>query len=211
MEKKLRRITYANSFLPESYIFDGGRADQQIPIIFSIFLIQMGHRKILVDAGCDTMPGFELRNFKSPILALEEQGVQAKDITDVILTHAHHDHIEAVHYFENAQIHIEKEAYEKGRKYIPNHFRVNVFQDAFPLCEGVRIVKIGGHSAGSCIVEVTLEGKEYVICADECYVHYNLVNRIPTAKRHSLERSRYFIEKYSNSRYMCLLSHEESQ
>lgn len=58
------------------------------------------------------MPGFEMQNFKSPVLALEEKGVQAKDITDVILTHAHHDHIEAVRYFENALIHIEREAYE---------------------------------------------------------------------------------------------------
>ena len=115
----------------------------------------------------------------------------------------------AVHYFENARIHIEAEAYEKGCKYIPEHFHVNVFQDEYRLCEEVRIVKIGGHSRGSCIVEVTLDGKEYVLCGDECYVHYNLENHIPTAKRYSLERSRYFIDKYSNSRYICLLSHEE--
>lgn len=209
MEKKLLRITYANSTLPESYVFDGGKEDKRIPIIFSIFLIEINGRKILVDAGCDTMPGFEMQNFKSPVLALEEKGVQAEDITDVILTHAHHDHIDAVHYFENALIHIAQEAYEKGRKYIPEHFRVNAFQDEFRLCEEVRIVKIGGHSRGSCIVEVTIDGKEYVLCADECYVHYNLANHIPTAKRYSLERSQYFIDKYSNSRYICLLSHEK--
>ena len=209
MEQKLQRITYADSYLPESYVFEGGREDAQIPIIFSVFLITLKDRKILVDAGCDTMPGFEMRNFRSPVLALAEKGVQAQDITDVILTHAHHDHIEAVHYFENALIHIAQEAYENGRKYIPEHFRVNAFENAYRLCEEVRVVKIGGHSRGSCIVEVTIGGKEYVLCGDECYVHYNLTNRIPTAKRYSLERSQYFIDKYSNSRYICLLSHEE--
>ena len=64
MEKKLFRITYANSTLPESYVFDGGKEDKRIPIIFSIFLIEINGRKILVDAGCDTMPGFEMQNFK---------------------------------------------------------------------------------------------------------------------------------------------------
>lgn len=209
MEKKLLRITYAHSELPQSYIFSGGREDERIPIVFSIFLIRIKGRNILVDAGCDTMPGFEMRDFKSPVVALEEKGVQAKDITDVILTHAHHDHIEAVHYFENARIHIEQEAYEKGCKYIPEHFEVNVFQDEYRLCDEIKVLKIGGHSRGSCIVEVSMEGKEYVLCGDECYVHYNLVNHVPTAKYHSLERSQYFIDKYSNSRYICLLSHEE--
>lgn len=209
MEKKLHRITYANSTLPESYVFDGGREDKLIPIVFSIFLIRIDGRNILVDAGCDTMPGFEMQNFKSPVLALEEKGVHAKDITDVILTHAHHDHIEAVHYFENALIHIEREASEKGCKYIPENFRVNVFEDEYRLCDDVKIVKIGGHSRGSCVVEVTVDGKEYVLCADECYLHYNLEKRIPTAKHYSLERSRYFINKYSDGRYICLLSHEE--
>lgn len=209
MEKKLHRITYANSTLPESYIFDGGREDKQIPIIFSVFLLRINGRNILVDAGCDTMPGFEMQNLKSPVLALEEMGVQAKDITDVIITHAHHDHIEAVHYFENAWIHIEREAYEKGCQYIPEYFRVNVFHDEYRLCEEVRIVKIGGHSRDSCIVEAAIDGKEYILCGDECYMRYNLANRIPTAKRYSLERSLYFLDKYSDDRYICLLSHEE--
>lgn len=209
MEKKLHRITYANSTLPESYVFAGGKEEKLLPIVFSIFLIQINGRNILVDAGCDTMPGFEMRNFKSPVVALEEKGVQAKDITDVILTHAHHDHIEAVHYFENARIHIEQEAYEKGCKYIPEHFNVNIFRNEYRLCEEINILKIGGHARGSCIVEVTIDGKEYVLCADECYLHYNLVNHVPTAKRYSLERSQYFLDKYSNSRYICLLSHEE--
>ena len=115
----------------------------------------------------------------------------------------------SVHYFENTVIHIERQAYEKGRNYIPEHFRVNVFQEEYRLCEEVRIVKIGGHAKGSCIVEVTIDGKEYVLCGDECYLHYNLTNHIPTAKRYSLERSQYFIDKYSDSRFICLLSHEE--
>ena len=209
MEQKLQRITYANSFLPESYVFAGGREDKQIPIIFSVFLITLKDRKILVDAGCDTMPGFEMRNFRSPVLALAEKGVQVQEITDVILTHAHHDHIEAVHYFENALIHIEQEAYEKGQKYIPDHFRVNVFRNGYSLCEGIKILKIGGHSRGSCVVEVTVDGKEYVLCGDECYVRYNLENRVPTAKHYSLAQSQFFVERYSDSRYICLLSHEE--
>ena len=93
---QLQAIEYANSDLPESMIFEGGDKQKRLPIAFIVYCIQTEGRVILVDAGCDTMPGFEMRDFIGPVAALKQHGINALDVTDVILTHAHHDHAEAV-------------------------------------------------------------------------------------------------------------------
>lgn len=208
MVERIIRIQYAESTLPESWIFDGGKKEKRIPIVFSVFLICTENKKILVDAGCETMPKFEMKNFKTPMTALKEKGFDAADITDVIITHAHHDHIECVKYFKNAVVHIQEDEYCKGEKYLAGHPCVCTFQNEKKIDEGVKIVKIGGHSCGSSVVECITGDKISVLCGDECYSLYNIRNRIPTATSFSPANSKAFIEKYTQDPYLCLLCHD---
>ncbi|MBP3389369.1 MAG: hypothetical protein J6K98_05780 [Clostridia bacterium] len=67
MVKKLMRIQYAESTLPESRIFEGGKSETRIPIVFFGFLICTEDKKILVDAGCETMPKFDMKSFITPM------------------------------------------------------------------------------------------------------------------------------------------------
>lgn len=207
--KEIKLIKYADTFLSEDQIFKGGEKEKIRPIIFGIYFIRTEDRLILVDAGCETMPGFDMRNFLSPVKALkDETGIDAKDITDVIITHSHHDHIEALFRFENARVHIQQEEYHEALCNIPENMKVNTFEDSFELEEGIRIIKIGGHSIGSCIVEVDLHDKVYVVCGDECYQRENLLNKIPTGCSVNPEKSEEFIEKYSSPLYETLLCHD---
>lgn len=208
MIQEIIRIQYAESTLPESWIFAGGEDEKKIPIIFSVFLVCTGQKKVLVDAGCETMPGFEMKNFKTPMVALKHRGIDISDITDVIITHAHHDHIECVKYFKNAVVHIQEEAYMAGREYLSENPFVRTFADEAVVEDGLKIVKIGGHACGSSVVECTKENTIYVLCGDECYSLYNVKNRIPTARSYSAANSRAFIEKYTQSPYECLLCHD---
>lgn len=209
MVKGISRIKYADSFLSESMVFKGGREEKKLPVIFAIYLIQTENRQILVDAGCETMPGFDMRNFISPAVALKEQtGLTPNDITDVVITHSHHDHIAAVGLLKNATVHIQKDEYESGRKYIPSGFKTETFDREKIIAENVRVIKIGGHSAGSCIVEIIFEGDTYIVCGDECYSRQNLTDKIPTGASNDPEKSKAFIEQYANSRYKTLLCHD---
>lgn len=208
MIKDIVRIQYAETALSENWVFKDGSEDKKIPIIFSSFLICTDNRKILVDAGCETMSGFDMKNFKTPITALKEAGIEISDITDVIITHAHHDHIECAKYFKNATLYIQQDEYVKGKEYLMENQTIFTFLDEKWIDEDIKIVKIGGHTCGSSIVECKIKDKIYVICGDECYTSYNLKNKIPTGKSYSPQNSRFFIEKYSKSPYVCLLSHE---
>ena len=202
------RIKYADSWIPESWVFEGGDEVKMVPIVLSIFLIKNGERNILVDAGCETMQGLQTANFDGTVAVLERMGILPQDITDVIITHAHHDHIECVKYFEQATIYIQCEEYVKGKKYIPEHFSVQLFEEDFQIADGVRIVRIGGHTKGSCVVEVRLENKKYVLCGDECYTFYNLKNKVATGSSFCKEKSEAFVRKYGSGEYVCLLCHD---
>lgn len=172
-------IEYGRATLLESMVFEGGDKNVRRGIIFSVCIVRDGERLVLIDAGCETMPGFVMEDFIGTVKALENKGVLPSDITDVIITHSHHDHIECVKYFKNATVHIEKNEYDGGKKYIPDGFSVNVFTDEFLVTKNIKILKIGGHSKGSCIVEMSDGCKTYVFAGDECYLRECLTKRIP--------------------------------
>lgn len=209
MVKGLKRITFGTTTIPESWMFTGGDEAKAVPIVLSVFLLETETGKILVDAGCDTMPGFVVENHIGPVAALREAGVAPEEITAVILTHAHHDHIEAVSAFPNATVYIQKLEYAVGRDYIPPSMPVVLFEDTFLIDQDVRIVCSGGHCAGSCVVECSYMGKQYVLCGDECYSFYNLRNRVPTAITYDRAKSLAFVEKYASAQYTCLLCHQK--
>ena len=202
------RLKYADSWIQESWVFEGGDEAKMVPIVLSVFLVKNGSRNILVDAGCETMPGLKTANFDGTVTALEKLGILPQDITDVVITHAHHDHIECVKYFEQAEIYIQNEEYERGKKYIPEHFSVHLFEEECQIAEGVRTVKIGGHTRGSCVVEVTQGSARYVLCGDECYTFYNLKNKVATGSSFYKKKSEEFIRKYGSGEYICLLCHD---
>lgn len=202
-------IEYGKSVFPESMIFQGGAEDKFRPIVFMIYLIKTKNRLILADAGCETMPGFDMRDFIGPIKALEKMNIKPEDITDVIITHSHHDHIECVSRFKNAVIYIQHDEYESGRDYFSEGMDIKLFNDEMQICSGVKAVKIGGHSKGSCIVEITDNTEKYIIAGDECYLRECLDKRISTGTSYCPEKSRKFIEKYGSGKYTVLLCHDK--
>ena len=202
-------IDYAKSTLPESWVFLKGDKDVKVPIVFRVFLLKTADRLILVDAGCVTMPGFDMVDFIGPIKALKNMGISVDDITDVILTHHHHDHIECVKEYKNAVVYIQKDEYEKGKQYIGTEQTVKTFDDEIQGCDGVKGIKIAGHSVGSSIVEIAGEDKPTIIAGDECYSRQCLIKKIPTGMSPNPEVSKAFVEKYGSDQYSVLLCHDD--
>ena len=201
-------IVYGRSVLPESMIFQNGAEDAFRPILFMIYLIKAENRLILSDAGCETMPGFDMQDFIGPVKALDHIGIKPEDITDVVITHAHHDHIECVSKFKNAVIYIQSDEYESGKNYFAKGMDIRLFDDEIQICPGVKTVKIGGHSKGSSIVEITDSGEKTIIAGDECYIRECLDKKSPTASSYCPEKSRKFIEKYGCGNYTVQLCHD---
>ncbi len=203
-------LKYADSTIPASMVFQGGDAAEKIPITFAVYLILTEDRKILVDAGCHTMPHFEMRNFTSPAAVLKEMGIAPEKITDLLLTHSNHDHCEATKDFPNATVHLSKTAYEKAKEYIPADFKVCTFEEELCLAPQIKMLEWGGHAFGSCMVEIQTADGIHILAGDECYTDANLQKKIPTGSTCNSERSAAFVEKFSQAPYCVHTCHDAS-
>ena len=205
-------VEYAQGDMPETFVYSNGSKDRFFRILFRCFLIKTEDRKILVDAGCENMPGWKMYDFIGPVKALKKINLSPNDITDVIITHAHSDHIECVKYFKNSNIYIQRDEYENGKDNFTDDMNVILFDDEYRLCDAVRVVKIASHSVGSCVVEVVSGDDKYVIAGDEFYIRETINNLeecmknkdfVPADER---EKKRVeFIRHYSD--WKIVLSH----
>ena len=205
---RLIAVKYGETFIHGAMAYQGGDPKVKIPISLIVYLIDTGDRKILIDSGCETMPGYDLFNFSSPADTLRKAGLSPDEITDVILTHAHHDHAEATCRFPNATVYVEEQAYPYAKCFIPDEMRVEIFCESTTVDDCITVKMIGGHSEGSCIVEFDYRGQRYIVCGDECYVRACLEEKIITGCSCCPEKSLEFIKKYGNGEYVTLLAHD---
>jgi glyoxylase-like metal-dependent hydrolase (beta-lactamase superfamily II) len=109
-------IEYARSHQqPWVDLVSGMYEDGRVDLPFSFMLAQRGDRNVLIDTGFmqdERSSGFARKfgipNWISPVRMLSEIGVAADRITDIVITHAHFDHMGSIAEFPNAQIIIQK-------------------------------------------------------------------------------------------------------
>lgn len=205
---KIHAITYGRSVMPQSMVIAGGDPYTYLPIGLILYVIELENRWILIDAGCDTLPGFDLQDHVSPAQALRNYGIEPNQITDVIITHAHHDHVDGVRYFPRSRIYMQVEEYRKGKRYIPENAEVHTFTEECIVADCIHVTRVGGHSAGSSIATVQAGEVQYVFGADECYLPICLEKNIPTGVSSNPQASRWFVSHFSDARYRVLLSHD---
>ena len=109
-------LEYARSHQqPWVDLISGMYEDGTVDLPFSFMLARQGDRNVLIDTGFmqdDKSSGFSRKfgipNWISPVRMLSEIGVAAEAITDIVVTHAHFDHMGSIAEFPNAQIIIQK-------------------------------------------------------------------------------------------------------
>ena len=96
-------------------LISGMYQDGVMDLPFSFVLAQREGRNLLIDTGFmqeDSCNGFTRKfgipTWISPLRLLAEMGLRADDITDIVITHAHFDHMGSIAEFPNAHIYIQK-------------------------------------------------------------------------------------------------------
>ncbi len=85
-----------------------------MPFMFWV-LKGTGNRNVLIDAGTYRGPfveHWELQNVIKPSIAIGKVGLTPDQITDVILTQMHWDHVEGVDLFPKARVWMQREEYD---------------------------------------------------------------------------------------------------
>ena len=182
---------------PEPRLLYLGDPEKTIPTISSFFLIQLEEKVILIDVGF-TAKYFELympdvKQEADPVSLLKANGVAPEDVDEIILTHAHFDHLsDVIHEFKNARIHIQKKEIEFVTH--PPHPwfsefvdmelvrslmeegapRFNLIDGEVELFPGIRTILTPGHTMGHQSVLVETEAGTCCITGDAVLNYRNL-------------------------------------
>jgi glyoxylase-like metal-dependent hydrolase (beta-lactamase superfamily II) len=185
------------------------------------FYVEDNEDKIIVDTGfgdaqyCLKHLGRKIRTSSTiPLEAhLKNIDVSPEDITAVVLTHCHWDHIGGIGLFSNTKIYCQRnelswaiapqawisEAYPSSFSHllIDARERLVLLDGDFSLGERILLKKLsGGHSPGSQVVEIKGDSKDVIIAGDELFYFDNLNKSIPNGENFSLYETitalRYF-------------------
>lgn len=156
-------------------------------------------RKILVDTGFlrdSSGKGMPLREYSRPDLALRKLGVGPDEITDVIITHPHYDHIGGLGLFARAAVWMQRndyvyfvgDAWQKGannagldRRDVPGIVSANtegrlqlVNGDSVEIIPGVRVFTGSKHTFESQHLLVNMKAEKVLLASDNAWFYYNI-------------------------------------
>jgi glyoxylase-like metal-dependent hydrolase (beta-lactamase superfamily II) len=199
-------IRYADS--PGDLVSDmvmGAPKDEKIDTVYAFWLIRGGGRNILFDSGFHRQRWFKewtILNYIRPDEAVKLAGVQPDEITDVVISHAHWDHMGGVDLFPKATIWIQKEefryytgeAWQQGGNHggidpedvqaltrSNTEGRVRLIDgDDVEILPGIRAYTGGRHTYASQYLLV--EGSpRFVLASDNAYLYRNLETHMASA------------------------------
>ena len=202
----IEAIRYADS--PHDPVADlviGGPKDETVDTIYAIWLIRGGGRNILFDSGFHRARWFKewtIKNYLQPDKAVALAGVKPEEITDVVISHAHWDHLGGIDLFPKATVWIQREEYryytadawQPGGDHggidpedIQELVRLNtagrlrlIEGDDVELFPGIRAYTGGRHTFASQYLRV--EGHPpFVLASDNVYLYRNLIEHKPSA------------------------------
>jgi glyoxylase-like metal-dependent hydrolase (beta-lactamase superfamily II) len=192
-------IRYATiAKFPLSALVMGAPKDQLTDIAMVFWVIRGGGHTILFDSGAHRqhwIDDFHMADFLAPDKALEQAGIAPSSVTDVIISHAHWDHMGGIDLFPNAAIWIQKQefAYYTGTAWqsggenggidpddVLELVRRNtrglvhlVDGDNVEILPGIRAYTGARHTFASQYLRVAGD-PPYVLASDNCYLYENL-------------------------------------
>ncbi len=204
--------------LPISAIAMHGPDNDSVKIFFMVWLIKGDNGKnILVDAGFsnDMAEARDLNvvNYVRPDSVLLKVGLRQEDITDIILTHPHWDHIDGIDLFPNAHIWIQKEDYNYfigpawqsdgnnwgfNKRDIRKLIDVNlagkltlVDGDEKEIFSGIKVYTGSRHTFNSQFVLVKTEADKIILASDNIWTYYNLDHLVSAPPYGTFDTSAY--------------------
>ncbi len=198
----LRYATHPKRRASENFIFMEEEEDRLMPLDFYFWAIRSAERTIVVDTGFGReRAAARGRTFlHEPEELLGAIGIDARAVTDVVLTHMHYDHIGNVGRFPRASFHVQDAeiAYSTGRamahRATRQPFEVDDVVETIrcvyggrmrfhagpaQLAPGISLHLVGGHTPGLQVVRVRTARGWVVLASDAAHYWSNIRKRSP--------------------------------
>ena len=108
------RFATAESY-PTRFLVAGADSNRRTPLAFTVWLMRGGGRTVLMDAGFyrdKFIERWKPVGYMKPSDALGALGVKPDEVTDIIISHVHWDHLDGADLFPRARVWIQREEYE---------------------------------------------------------------------------------------------------
>jgi len=205
-EYSIQAIRYATApGLPVSMLVMGAPKDEKVDAAMVVWLIRGGGRAILFDSGFhrDTfIKDFPMKDYLRPDEAVRLAGVTPEEVTDIVISHAHWDHLGGIDLFEKANVWIQKDEYRyytidawqpggdhggidpedaKELVQLNTEGRIRLVDgDNVEIFPGIRAYTGARHTYDSQYLRV--EGNPtFVLASDNCYLYRNLSSHMASA------------------------------
>jgi glyoxylase-like metal-dependent hydrolase (beta-lactamase superfamily II) len=196
---------------PMASLVMGAPKDEKLDIAMIVWLIRGGDRNILFDTGFHRevwLKRFPTADYVRPDEAVKLAGVKPEDVTDVIISHAHWDHMGGIDLFPKATVWIQKqefayytgEAWQAGGKHggidpddvkalvqLNTEGRLRLVDgdgagggDGVEILPGIRTYTGARHTFASQYIRVEGDAS-FVLASDNCYLYRNLAEHKASA------------------------------
>ncbi|MGE5732143.1 MAG: N-acyl homoserine lactonase family protein [Gemmatimonas sp.] len=184
----------------------GADTTRRMDIAMMVWLLKGSDgRNVLVDAGFhrdDFVRRWHPTDYATPSDAVSRLGVQPDDVTDVIISHVHWDHLDGVDLFPKARVWIQREEFEhhldsagtvkdraidagdaKVLAEIARQGRLMLIDgDAKEILPGITVYTGGKHTYASQYASVRSGAGTVVVASDNAYLYENLARHVPIAQ-----------------------------
>ena len=170
---------------------------------YFVWLILGGPHPVLVDTGFldDDAEARGIRNYLSPAEVVARAGVKPENVPLALITHLHYDHWAGHSLFPKANFWVQRDevAFWTGRyasmpafrgssnveqlmQVVPLNYanRMRIIHGDREVLPGIRVYRVGGHTAGLQIVTVQTERGTVVLTSDASHFYHNVETRQPT-------------------------------
>jgi glyoxylase-like metal-dependent hydrolase (beta-lactamase superfamily II)/predicted membrane-bound spermidine synthase len=189
--------SYGHSSLRADKLLENGSPDLHKPAQWFFWIIQGQGRTMLVDTGFHDRrlaSDWRIRDYVAPTERLAQLNISPRQVSDVVLTHAHWDHIGDLAAYENATVWIQEREYRHAASTVSaarlsahgmrwedllalsearREGRVRLVRGTESLVTGVMLTADGSHTPGHQHVTVQTADGSVVLSGDATYLYLN--------------------------------------
>ena len=174
----------------------------KLTLHYFVWLILGGPHPVLVDTGFleDDAQARHIRDYVSPAKVVERVGVKPSDIPVSLISHLHYDHWAGHSLFPKAEFWIQKDEVAfwtgpfagtpafrgsanvtalTGLVTLNYANRLRILEGDRDVLPGIRVHRVGGHTAGLQIVTVETARGTVVLTSDASHFYHNVETRQP--------------------------------
>jgi len=200
-------VRFAHVSYPVSSLVRGAERGRDIDIAFTVWVMRAGNRVVLLDAGFyreKFIARWKPMDFVTSAEAVQRGlGIAPQQVTDIVISHSHWDHVDGADLFSRATVWIQKEEYDyyvgpqgevlhtggadaddaKMLAELNKAGRVRLVDgDAKEILPGITVYTGGKHTFASQFAGVKTAAGTVVLASDNAYLYENLEKRLPIAQ-----------------------------